>query len=167
MDADEWCDRLIQKLNVYHSMAGKNPLAKIWLPHDARAKTFAAKHSAVEIFIKRFGADKVAITPPSSIPDRINAGRKIIERCAFNETKCAAGIEGLRSWAYEYDEEKKMFGNAPVHDWASHPSDAFTYGCLIMQMTQPKPAKEKAKFFNDQTAFDLFDLHPEHKRARI
>ena len=54
--AEEWVERLKIKL-------GKRKLGKIWLPHDARAKTFAAKNSALEIFIKGFGANKVAITP--------------------------------------------------------------------------------------------------------
>jgi phage terminase large subunit len=41
LDAEEWIDRLNAKLD-------KRPLTCIWLPHDARAKTFAAKHSPVD-----------------------------------------------------------------------------------------------------------------------
>ena len=48
-------------------------LGKIWLPHDARAKTFAAKHSAIEIFLMHFGVEKTGIVPDSSKADRINA----------------------------------------------------------------------------------------------
>ena len=40
LDAEEWIERLQAKI-------GTRKLARIWLPHDAKAKTFAAQHSAV------------------------------------------------------------------------------------------------------------------------
>lgn len=134
IDAEAWCDRLKTKLT------GRK-LAKIWLPHDARAKTFAAKHSAVEIFAKAFGADRVAITPDSKKADRVNAARVMIGRCEFSDL-CEPGLEGLRAWSYEYNEETKTFSSEPLHDWASHDGDGFSYGCLIMQLTKP-PIKEQ------------------------
>ncbi|MAL02056.1 MAG: hypothetical protein CL536_07925 [Alcaligenaceae bacterium] len=133
LDAEEWADRIAEKI-------GNKKLACIWLPHDARAKTFAAKHSAVEIFVKKFGVDKVKITPDSKIPDRVNAARKIIKRVEFSD-KVEQGLDGLRAWSYEYNEENKAFSQTPKHDWASHDGDGFSYGCLIMQMTKP-PIKE-------------------------
>lgn len=129
LDADEWCDRLEAKLQGYR-------LGKIWLPHDARAKTFAAKNSALEIFIKRFGAKQVAITPDSSIADRVNAARVMIGRCEFSD-KCERGLDGLRAWSYDYNDDSKTFGQVPKHDWASHDGDGFSYGALIMQQTRP------------------------------
>lgn len=134
IDAEAWCDRLKTKLT------GRK-LTKIWLPHDARAKTFAAKHSAVEIFAKAFGADKVAITPDSKKADRVNAARVMIGKCEFSDL-CEPGLEGLRAWSYEYNEETKTFSSEPLHDWASHDGDGFSYGCLIMQLTKP-PVKEQ------------------------
>jgi len=133
LDAEEWCDRIAAKLK------GKK-LECIWLPHDARNKTFAAKHSAVEIFVKKFGANKVKVTPDSKIPDRVNAARKVIRRVEFSD-KCEQGLEGLRAWSYEYNEENKAFSQTPKHDWASHDGDGFSYGCLIMEMTK-LPIKE-------------------------
>jgi len=137
MDADAWCDRLEEKLSKYRRSDGSPALGKIWLPHDARAKTFAAKHSAVEIFIKRFGHDKIDITPNSKKADRVNAARVTIGKCAFHETNCSKGLDGLRSWSYEYNEETKIFSSEPKHDWASHDGDGFSYGCIIMSMYKP------------------------------
>jgi len=132
LDAEEWTERLARRI-------GGRALGRIWLPHDARAKTFAAKRSAVEIFISAFGAKHIAITPQSSISDRINAARVLIPRIKFNETRCADGLNGLRAWQFEYDEDKKTFGNDPKHDWASHDGDGFSYGCLIMRQVAPPP----------------------------
>lgn len=143
IDAEEWCYRLKAKIDKYRGQDGRPHLAKIWLPHDARAKTFSAKHSAVEIFTQFFGTDKTAIVPNSSKADRINAARVLMPRISFNEAACEEGLNGLRSWAYEYDEEKKVFSSEPLHDWASHEGDGFSYGCLVMQMQEPPPPPPK------------------------
>lgn len=141
LDAEEWCERLAVKLAEY----GKDALGKIWLPHDAKAKTFAAKHSAVEVFINFFGADKVGITPDSKKQDRVNAGRTVIRDVGFSD-KCEKGLEGLRAWAYKWDDEKRMFSSDPDHDWASHDGDGFTYGCVIMREREQKPEEKLPKF---------------------
>jgi phage terminase large subunit len=121
----------------------KTALGRIWLPHDARAKTFAAKRSAVEIFIDYFGSDHVSITPQSRISDRVNAARVLTPKVEFHETNCAIGLEGLRAWSYEYDEERKIFSSDPLHDWASHEGDGYSYGCLIMQQVAPPKTEHK------------------------
>ena len=144
IDAEEWCIRLKERINKYVRYDGQSALGHIWLPHDARAKTFAAKRSAVEIFISVFGADRVRITPPSRIADRVNAARVLTPRVEFNATNCGQGLNGLRAWSYEYDEEKKIFGSEPKHDWASHDGDGYSYGCLIMQQLQPPPPGPEA-----------------------
>lgn len=141
LDAEEWAARLNERLSKYKLASGKPALGKIWLPHDARAKTFSAKRSAVEIFLSAFGHDKVAITPDSHIEDRINAARVLVPRVKFNESMCERGLSGLRSWQYAYSEENRAFSQTPDHNWASHDGDGFSYGCLIMRerVIEPKP----------------------------
>jgi phage terminase large subunit len=137
IDAEEWCARLKERISKYYLHGRKTALGKIWLPHDARAKTFAAKRSAVEIFVAEFGSEHVAITPNSRIADRVNAARVLTPRVEFHATNCEKGLNGLRAWSYKYDEEKKIFGSEPEHDWASHDGDGYSYGCLIMQQQSP------------------------------
>lgn len=127
LDADEWCARLQKKIAVNNYKLGM-----VHLPHDARARTFAAKHSAVEIFISHFGK-KVGIVPDSSKSDRINAARRVISRTAFHRSNTEKGRDGLSAWCYEYDEERREFSNEPRHDWASHDGDGFSYGALILE----------------------------------
>ena len=139
LDADDWCDRLEKRIKE----AGYK-LGTIWLPHDAKARTFAAKHSAVEIFLQRFQVNHVRIVPDASKEDRINAGRRIVRSCSFHEKKTEKGRDGLSAWCFEYDEERKEFSKEPRHDWASHDGDAFSYGALVMQEREievPKPKK--------------------------
>lgn len=173
IDADEWCVRLQQKVNQYARADGRPVLGRIWLPHDARAKTFSAKHSAVEIFLEKFGSQHVAMVPRSSIADRVNAARVLIPRIKFNATKCDKGLDGLRSWRYEYDEEKRMFSSDPVHDWASHDGDGFSYGALIMQQAEPPaPGPEKMRGIvvgphNTVTLDEMWKSAPRRETGRI
>lgn len=137
IDADEWIDRLSK---IIKDKGYK--LGGIWMPHDARHKTFAAKHSAQELFSMHFGWDRISIVPITSIDSRVNAGRQIIESCHFDEVACEDGIDGLASWHYGYDEEARVFTKEPEHDWASHPGDAFTYGAQMLNVL-PKPEVKK------------------------
>jgi phage terminase large subunit len=141
IDAEAWCFRLKERIDRYRLQGKKTALGRIWLPHDARAKTFAAKRSAVEIFVEHFGTDHVAITPDSYIADRVNAARVLTPRVEFHATNCAKGLDGLRGWSYKYKEEAKIFSSEPVHDWASHDGDGYSYGCLIMQQVAPPKGK--------------------------
>lgn len=130
LDADEWCVRINERL-------GERKLGRVWLPHDAKNKTFSAKHTAVEIFMSRFGPQRVGLTPDASKTDRINAARRVITRCKFNRTLCERGLDGLAAWSYVYDEERKEFSKEPDHNWASHDGDGFSYGALIMEEKEP------------------------------
>ncbi len=139
LDADEWCDRLQKRVSD-----NRYDLGRIWLPHDARAKTFAAKHSAVEIFIGKFGAPKISIVPDSSKPDRYNAARRVARRTAWHATNCEKGLEGLGAWSFVYDEERKEFSKEADHNWASHDGDGYSYGALVLEekIVEKKPEEK-------------------------
>ncbi len=133
LDADDWIERIKAK--------GYN-IGKIHLPHDARVKTFQSKHSSVERFLLAFGAGKVDIVPMVSKSDRINAARKVLPRCEFNADTCAKGLDGLREWSYEWNEDLQEFSKEPLHNWASHPGDGFSYGAQIMLERDPPEEKK-------------------------
>lgn len=137
LDADEWIPRIQDNIR---DLGGKS--AKIWLPHDARAKTFQSKHTTLEKFLSAFGAGSCEIVPQSKKQDQIEAARTIIQKCAFNADLCEAGLDGLRAWEFIYNEENGVFSREPNHNWASHPSDAFAYGA---QKMAEKPEKEPEK----------------------
>jgi phage terminase large subunit len=165
IDAEEWAHRIHKKLCQYELSGKRNPLGCIWLPHDARTKTFSAKESAIEIFLKFFGHNKCDITPSTSIADRINAARVVVPRVQFNKTNCKIGLDGLRAWSYAYNDITKTFGSSPLHDWASHDGDGFSYGCQIMQMASPlpPPIEEMKGVQVGQTKVSLNDLWKETK----
>lgn len=159
MDADEWIVRL-QEIIVEN----RYKLGKLWLPHDAVNKAFTSKRSPLERFADAFGWDHVDIVPKGPVLNRINAARRIIERCWFDQTKCDGGMEGLSAWSYKYDEETKAFGKEPQHDWASHPGDAFSYGAQMMEERQPEKKDEPAKWPLDMTINELIERQQRRMR---
>jgi hypothetical protein len=156
MDADDWIDALRER--------GHN-IAKVLLPHDARVKTFQSKHSALERFVKAFGTDKVAIVPQSKKADQINAARRVIERCRFNAQPCTDGLLGLRSWSFGWDEEKRIRSKEPLHNWASHPADAFCYGAQYLEeLAEPAPPPPPPKWWHEQSLDELWAETPAARR---
>lgn len=154
MDAADWIDKL-KGCGI--------PIDHIYLPHDARAKTMATKHSVIEQFARSFSC---SIVPQSKVADRINAARVVIPRCNFHETDCARGIEALRGWSFRFDEERKVFSSEPSHDWASHGSDAFSYGAQVVAELVRADLPRRAPTY-DGTAypFALDELFAMHGRA--
>jgi phage terminase large subunit len=136
-DADDWIPVIQQNLLAL----GNVKLGKIWLPPDSKAKTFQSKHSSMEKFLMAFSVEHIGATPPSKKPDQISASRRVIEFCEFNKDACEDGLDGLRAWEFEYNEDNNMLSREPLHNWASHPSDAFCYGCQVM--TEHHPVNKK------------------------
>jgi len=143
MDASDWIPKVEEKLR---SIGGSKCLGKIWLPHDARAKTFQSKYTTAEQFLTAFGVQHIDKVPQSSKFDQVEAARAGIKKVAFHKDKCEDGLDGLRAWEFIYNEENGVFSREPHHNWASHPADAFAYGCQVMQEFKASPKDEKPVF---------------------
>lgn len=96
------------------------------LPHDARAKTLAAAgKSVIEQLAEFLGINNMTIVPDLSVQDGIQAVRQCLPICWFDKDRTYDGLEALKQYQREYDEDKKAFRQTPRHDWTSHPADAF------------------------------------------
>ena len=49
----------------------------------------------------------------------------------------------LKSYHYEYDEDKKVYKQEPVHDWSSHYADMFRYLALVANKKAVKTRAER------------------------
>jgi len=96
-----------------------------WLPHDARAKTLASGgKSIIEQLSEKIDIKSFKIVPSLSLQDGIQAVRMALTRSWFDH-KCDEGIECLKQYQREYDDDKKMFRDKPRHDWTSHGADSY------------------------------------------
>lgn len=94
-------------------------------PHDARARELGTGKTREEI--ARANGRKVRIVPQIGVDDGINAVRLFLARCWFDEDRCKRGVECLTNYRREWNDKLAQFKATPVHDWASHGSDAFRY----------------------------------------
>jgi phage terminase large subunit len=115
----------------------------IWLPHDAKAKSLQTGRSTVEQFLQK--GFPVRITPSLSLQHGIDAARLVLPMCYFDSAKCESGIESLRAYRRQYDEVRKVFSDAPLHDWSSHGADAFRYLALVSKTKLQVADKTKAE----------------------
>ncbi len=147
-DVDFYCTVLNDRGYEYAQFAGKPFL---WLPHDAKAKTLAAKGKSVQQqFLDNGYASR--LVPNLSVQDGIQAVRKTFPRLYLDEERCADGIEALTQYRREWDEDRKMFRDQPVHDWTSHPSDAMRYLAIAWQTEMEAKASEPTRW---RTATDM------------
>ena len=82
--------------------------------------------------LQELGVD-VVVAKKMSIIDRIELGRSMLNRCIFDAVKCKAGIECLRQFKSEWDDKNGTLRLRPLHNWASHGSDSFTY-CAVADL---------------------------------
>jgi phage terminase large subunit len=63
---------------------------------------------------------------------RIEAVRRILPRCWFNETTTEAGRDAL-GYYHERRDESRNVGLGPDHSWASNSADAFGYMAIAYE----------------------------------
>jgi len=142
-----------------------------WLPHDARAKTLASGgKSIIEQLSVKIPIEKMKIVPSLSLQDGIQASRLALLRCWF-DTKCDDGIECLRQYQREYDEDKKVFRDRPRHDWTSHGADAFRMMSIAWREEEkalPKDETIKGLFVGqtEVTLNDMWKTNPTRSTGR-
>ena len=105
-----------------------------YLPWDAASTGRLATGKSVEAVMRSLGR-KVQVVPQNLVHVGIEAVRRMLPLCWFDIDKCADGLQALRH--YRYGEIKVLSTpdhrtptREPVHDWASHPSDALRTGAM-------------------------------------
>lgn len=145
---------------------------KIWLPHDARAKSLQTGRSTVEQFLAQAfptydtGQTRlVDIVPNLSLQHGIDAARLILPSCHFNSVKTHIGVECLRAYRRRWDEELRIFSESPLHDWSSHGSDAFRYLALVSRERIVAPSKSDLPDLNAPPRITLDQLWETTKQS--
>ncbi len=72
-----------------------------------------------------------------SVVDGIEATRDLLSRCRFDEVHTAVGVKKLRHYRKEWDENRGVFKNRPLHDENSHAADAIRTGAMAKPRTKP------------------------------
>jgi hypothetical protein len=98
------------------------------LPHDIKARELGTGVSRKEVLDGMLPG--VFVCPNHTVEDGILATRAAIRSMWFDKVRTEPGVMALRNY------HKSKTGK-PVHNWASHPSDAMRVGCVAANMIKP------------------------------
>jgi len=131
-----------------------------FVPHDIRVREWGSDKSRIEqMFAHKMNPQ---IATELSIEDGIEAVRKVLPLCEFDEEGCAEGIKVLKNYRHEWDDIKGVWKNTPFQDDNAHGADAFRYlAAAHRDMKAPKPEQPKpaAVPVPQTTARDLLRTH--------
>lgn len=96
------------------------------LPHDVRVRELGTGKSRLET-LEALGVRPITIAPQLMVDDGIQSVRSMLNRCWFDAERCERGVDCLRQYRRDYDENNKSFKARPLHDWSSHGADAMRY----------------------------------------
>jgi hypothetical protein len=133
-DLEEWCKWLDDK-----GYRGND-----YVPHDAINTEWGTKRTRIETLklLKR-KPKRIAMV---SVQDGINAGNQTIRVAKFDAGRCEVGINGLKNYRREWDDDLKTFRANPVRDWSEHIGSSWRYLSLAWKeeiVAPPKPQKPK------------------------
>jgi len=96
-----------------------------YLPHDAGTRELGSLVSYQDHLTKA-GIVRSRVMPrTTNLMGDVQMVRSFINRCWFDEDRCADGLVALGAYRVEMDEKLRTPKPRPVHDWASHGADAF------------------------------------------
>lgn len=102
------------------------------LPHDADVSELGTGRRRIDV-LRQLGLSQARIVKKLSVDDGIQAVRSLLPRCWMDAAKCERGIDALRQYQREWDDERQAFKPKPLHDWTSHAADALRYLAVGMQ----------------------------------
>lgn len=113
-----------------------------YVPHDIMVTEWGSKRTRFET-LQGLGR-KPRRLPRVSVADGLQAARTTINAAMFaNSERVLEGVEGLKNYRRDWDDERKTFRETPVKDWAEHIGSAFRYLALAWKEVTPVKPKEK------------------------
>ncbi|MCP3684186.1 MAG: hypothetical protein GY861_16005 [bacterium] len=119
------------------------------LPHDGNKRQLTTEERAITIQqqLKNLDVHPIRIHPArSDIYGAIQRVRTFFSRLYFDKEKTKEGYEALKQYRREFDENRQVFKNTPLHDWCSHAADAFSLLPMIEGQATRRPGTTSKKW---------------------
>ncbi len=98
---------------------------KHFAPHDIKVPEMSSGKSRMDI-AKDLGI-KFEVVPNLGVADGVHAGRLMFSRLWVDEVKCQLWLDYIAQYRREWDDNKGMFKDKPLHDFTSHAADMYRY----------------------------------------
>lgn len=140
-----------------------------YLPHDANPKSLQTGKSIREQLHNE--GCKSIIIPQLTVQQGIQAVRVTLPQMYFNvgNPSVREGLNCLKMYQREFDEKRGVFKQNPLHNWASHGSDAMRYLSLGMNPYTQKAESDplaKAKNVTPSNVITLDNLYEDRERRK-
>jgi len=102
---------------------------KHYAPHDIKVREMSTGLTRLQR-AGNYGIE-FEVVPGVGVDDGIELVRGMLDQCWFDEKKCSPGIRALESYRKEFVDKRQVYIDKPLHDWCSHPADAFRYMAVV------------------------------------
>lgn len=115
------------------------------LPHDVEVGSLQVSETRKETLNSLGLWDiEVVASYPGALADGIDAVRRLLPKCWFDQTKCHDGIKNLKEYRKAWDEKAGVWKDKPLHDASSHGADSFRMSAMIDIKDIPAPTQTRA-----------------------
>lgn len=144
---------------------------KMFAPHDIKVREWGAGAITRLEKAKQLGLDFVLLDQ-IGVQDGIENVWTHFNKFWIDQTKCRSLINALENYRREWDEQRQIYKNKPVHNWASNYADALRYMCMSLHKTQKGLTSEEferkkyeamygdqgnlPRFFRDDPRYDRY-----------
>lgn len=104
---------------------------KHFLPHDVKATDISTGKTRLQLLKDLKPAWEFEVVPSLSVDDGIQRGKLFFAKLWINETKCQTFLDYIAQYRQEWDDEKGMFKEKPLHDFTSHSADVHRYAAIV------------------------------------
>lgn len=104
-----------------------------FLPHDGNNNYNRQTGITDREHFLSLGEDAQVTARPAKKEHAIQAMRRMLYQCRFNQEKTTRLLKGLSNYSKEFDAKHKIYKDHPRHDWASHIVDSFQTMTLALE----------------------------------
>ena len=115
----------LEQIAILLKTKGYNYGTHLW-PHDAMARD---RSGITFVDQARLLGLSGIVLEPHGLLSGINLVKSTLSKCWFDKTKCSEGLRMLENYKKKWSTSFGGWTSDPVHDDASHASDAFRYMC--------------------------------------
>ena len=103
---------------------------KLIAPHDIQVRELGSGMSRLEK-ARQMGLNFI-VAPNLSVMDGIEAVRSALPKCWIDERNCSKFIKAIENYRKEFDNNRKVYFDKPLHDSNSHYADSWRYACICL-----------------------------------
>jgi phage terminase large subunit len=101
-----------------------------YFPHDIAARDWSQDGRTRLQIAESLGLKPAVVVPRGDVGNGIQAVRTLLSRFRFDTGHCHAGLEALKAYRREWDEQKRTWKDQPLHDWSEHGASALRTFCV-------------------------------------